>query len=72
MEFTVHADRTSFTGRDLRRIVEPGVIEVAIGRSSGDLPLNGSFVLEGAIRELGTDRVLTVPVDVTPLVQVME
>ena len=27
----VHADRTAFTGRDLRRIVEPGDIEVLVG-----------------------------------------
>jgi beta-glucosidase-like glycosyl hydrolase len=67
VEFTVHADRTSFTGRELRRIVEPGLIEVAIGRSSGDLPLTGSFVLEGPTRVLGPDRVLAVPVDVVPL-----
>ncbi|GAA1805680.1 beta-glucosidase family protein [Actinomadura chokoriensis] len=65
--FEVHADRTSFTGPDLRRIVEPGVVEVAVGRSSADLPLAGSFTLEGPVRELGTDRVLTVPVEVTPL-----
>jgi beta-glucosidase-like glycosyl hydrolase len=71
VEFTVHADRTSFTGRELRRIVEPGVIEVAIGRSSGDLPLTGSFVLEGPTQELCSDRVLTVPVDVTSLGQVV-
>jgi len=67
VEFTVHADRTSFTGRELRRIVEPGVIEVAIGRSSADLPLTGSFVLAGPTRVLGSDRVLTVPVDITPV-----
>jgi beta-xylosidase len=67
VEFTVHADRTSFTGRDLRRIVEPGVIEVAIGRSSADLPLTGSFVLDGPVREPGPDRVLTVPAAVIPV-----
>ncbi|HEY7483657.1 MAG TPA: glycoside hydrolase family 3 N-terminal domain-containing protein [Streptosporangiaceae bacterium] len=66
VEFTVHADRTSFTGLDLRRIVEPGVIEVAVGRSSADLPLTGSFTLDGPTRVLGPDRVLTVPVSVTP------
>jgi beta-xylosidase len=66
VEFTVHADRTSFTGRDLRRIVEPGTIEVAVGRSSEDLPVRGSFVLEGPTRVLGADRVLTVPVRVIP------
>ena len=66
VEFAVHADRTSFTGRDLRRIVEPGEIVVGVGRSSADLPLRGSTTLEGPVRELGTDRVLTVPVEVTP------
>ncbi|XRQ09005.1 beta-glucosidase [Actinomadura welshii] len=63
--FTVHADRTSFTGPDLRRIVEPGVIEVAVGRSSEDLPLRGEFTLTGPVRVLGADRVLTVPVEIT-------
>ncbi|GLZ13373.1 beta-glucosidase [Actinomadura sp. NBRC 104425] len=67
VEFTVHADRTSFTGGDLTRIVEPGVVEVLVGRSSEDLPLRGSFTLEGPRRVLGADRVLTVPVEVTPL-----
>ncbi|MGW3772442.1 beta-xylosidase/alpha-l-arabinosidase [Actinomadura verrucosospora] len=65
--FRVHADRTSFTGPDLRRIVEPGVVEVCVGRSSADLPLRGAFTLDGPVRELGPDRVLTVPVEVTPL-----
>lgn len=65
VEFAVHADRTSFTGRDLRRIVEPGEIVVGVGRSSADLPLRGSATLEGPVRELGTDRVLTVPVEIT-------
>jgi beta-xylosidase len=64
--FSVHADRTAFTGADLRRIVEPGTIEVAVGSSSEDLPLRGEFVLTGAERVLGAGRVLTVPVTVTP------
>ncbi|MGI5233581.1 glycoside hydrolase family 3 N-terminal domain-containing protein [Actinoallomurus sp. CA-142502] len=64
--FSVHADRTAFTGTDLRRIVEPGTIEVAVGSSSEDLPLRGEFVLTGAERVLGAGRVLTVPVTVTP------
>ena len=66
MTFTVHADRTSFTGVDLRRIVEPGVIEVAVGPSSEHLPLRGVFVLTGPERTLGTERALTVPVTVAP------
>ncbi len=35
MSFNVHADRTAYTGRDLRRIVEPGDLEVLVGTSAG-------------------------------------
>ncbi|MCO6009004.1 glycoside hydrolase family 3 C-terminal domain-containing protein [Actinoallomurus purpureus] len=66
VEFTVHADRTAFTDADLRRVVEPGRVDVAVGGSSADLPLSGSFTLTGAARVLGPDRVLTVPVEATP------
>ncbi|MGI8332072.1 glycoside hydrolase family 3 N-terminal domain-containing protein [Actinomadura scrupuli] len=66
VEFTVHADRTSFTGPDLRRIVEPGTIEVEVGPSSQDPPLRGSFVLDGPVRAPGRERVLTVPARVVP------
>ncbi|PRY00897.1 beta-glucosidase family protein [Allonocardiopsis opalescens] len=64
VRFTVHADRTSFTDPRLRRVVEPGRIDVALGRSSGELPLTGSFRLRGPVREPGPDRVLDVPVEV--------
>ena len=47
--FSVHADRTSFTGLDLAKS-GAGEIGVAVGRSSGDLPLQGSFTLEGPVR----------------------
>ncbi len=63
--FTLHADRTSFTGRDLRRIVEPGRIDVYVGRSVADLPCSASFELTGPVRTVGHDRVLTTPVSVT-------
>ncbi len=65
--FRVHADRTSFTGRDLTRIVEPGTITVALGGSSDDLPLTGSFTLTGPVRTVGIDRVLDTPVSVKKL-----
>ena len=60
--FTLHADRTSFTGVDLRRIVEPGEIRVMVGASSEDIRGEGKFRLTGDPRVVGHDRVLTTPV----------
>jgi hypothetical protein len=65
--FLLHADRASFTGRDLTRIVEPGTITVTLGGSSDDLSLMGSFILTGPIRTVGIDRVLDTPVSVKKL-----
>jgi beta-xylosidase len=65
--FTVHADRTSFTGLSCSRIVEPGEIVVAVGGASDQLPLTGSFTLTGPVRVVGTDRVLDTPVSVHAL-----
>jgi len=65
--FRVHADRTSFTGQDLTRIVEAGNITVYVGGSSDDLPLTGSFILTGPLRTVGIDRVLETPVSVKKL-----
>jgi beta-xylosidase len=56
--FRLHADRTAFTGRLGRRIVEPGEIGVSIGGASDNLPLTGSFTLHGQERTVGPDRVL--------------
>ena len=60
--FTLHADRTSFTGVGGQRIVEPGEIEVLVGASSEDIRLEGAFELVGETRTVGHDRVLTTPV----------
>ena len=38
----LHADRTAFTGTDLRRIVEPGEIRLMVGSSSEDIRARGS------------------------------
>ncbi|GIF21988.1 beta-glucosidase [Actinoplanes tereljensis] len=64
VRFHVHTDRTAFTARDLRRIVEPGELEIMVGTSAGDLPCRGSVTLTGAIRETGRNRVLLTPVEV--------
>src|SRR4029077_945213 len=65
--FRVHADRTSFTSKDLTRIIEPGNITVYVGGSSDDLPLTGSFILTCPLRPAGIDRVLDTPVSVKKL-----
>lgn len=54
----VPAALASFTGADLRRIVEPGALVLGAGRSSGDLASTCSVTLTGPVRELGFDRPL--------------
>jgi beta-glucosidase len=65
--FHLHADRTAFVGRDLRRIVEPGEVEVLVGSSSRDLPCRGVVRFTGAERVVGHDRRLHTPVDIAPV-----
>jgi len=65
VRFRVHADRTAFTGRDLRRVVEPGELDVLVGRSAADLPCHGRVRLTGPLRLVGHDRRLVTPVEVS-------
>jgi beta-glucosidase len=65
--FGVHTDRTAYTGADLRRIVEPGDLEVLVGTSSEHLPCRGSVRLTGNVRVVGHDRRMVTSVDLTPL-----
>lgn len=59
VRFSVSADRFSFTGVDYRRIVEPGVIDLWVGPSAGELPLAAELELTGAVREITGERALT-------------
>jgi beta-glucosidase-like glycosyl hydrolase len=65
--FHVHADRAAYTGPDLRRIVEPGDVEVLVGTSSADLPCRGTVRFNGEARVVGHDRTMVTPVDLTPV-----
>jgi hypothetical protein len=65
--FRLHADRTAFHGVSGARVVEAGLIEVAIGSSSADLRLHGRVELCGPERTAGADRVLTTPATVLDL-----
>ncbi|MCO8275794.1 glycoside hydrolase family 3 C-terminal domain-containing protein [Actinoplanes sp. TRM 88003] len=63
--FTVHADRTAFTGRDYSRVVEPGELDVLVGTSATDLPCTGRVTLTGELRVVADrDRHLITPVTV--------
>ena len=58
VSFALHTDLMSFTGLDLKRIVEPGAMKVSVGVSSEDLPLVGDFRLVGDLREVAEGRTL--------------
>jgi Glycosyl hydrolase family 3 C-terminal domain/Fibronectin type III-like domain len=65
--FHVHADRTAYTTTDMRRIVEPGDLEVLVGTSSADLPCHGIVRITGEVRVVGHDRKMVTPVDLRPI-----
>ncbi|RBY87593.1 glycoside hydrolase family 3 N-terminal domain-containing protein [Blastococcus sp. TF02A-30] len=56
VRFDLHADLTSFPGRDGARIVEPGDVELRVGASSADVRQVLPFTLTGARRTVGVDR----------------
>jgi beta-xylosidase len=58
MSVEVPADLAAFTGRDGRRIVEPGALVLGFGRSSADLPLQASVELVGPVRVVDHTRAL--------------
>ncbi|SEB53526.1 beta-glucosidase [Nocardioides exalbidus] len=58
VDLRLHADLTSFTGRDHVRIVEPGAVELRVGRSSADHEAVLRLTLAGPGRSVGPDRVL--------------
>jgi beta-xylosidase len=60
----MHADLASFTGRHGRRVVEPGVLELRVGRSATDIAGTASVALVGPEREVGYRRNLSTEVTV--------
>jgi len=63
--FRLHADRTSFTGRDGKRVVETGEVVLQVGNSSEDIRWEHSVQVTGEPRVVGHDRVLVTPVTTT-------
>lgn len=58
VKLVLSADLTSFTGRDLTRVVEPGDVELWIGASSADIREVVNLELVGPERVVGVDRAL--------------
>ncbi|MGC0374178.1 glycoside hydrolase family 3 N-terminal domain-containing protein [Streptomyces sp. SAI-229] len=56
LSVTVPADVASFTGRDGRRVVEPGELQVRVAASSADPRLTARLVLTGAERHVDHTR----------------
>ncbi len=54
----VPADLAAFTGVTGERIVEPGELVLGFGRSSADIPLTTTVVLNGPVRVVGMERAL--------------
>lgn len=66
VEFTVHADRTSFTGVDLKRVVTPGLVRLHVATSSTADVHTHEVTLHGERRVVGFEREMLTPVAVTP------
>jgi beta-glucosidase len=62
----LHADLLSYTGRDGRRVVEPGDVELRIGRSSVDIHATLRIPVVGPRRHVGADRCLQPDITVVP------
>ncbi len=65
--FELHADLTSFTGRDLLRVVEPGAVELRVGASSVDIRTTLELELSGSVRHVDGERSLEPVVRVEPV-----
>ncbi|MFH8443218.1 glycoside hydrolase family 3 N-terminal domain-containing protein [Streptomyces sp. NPDC018026] len=66
LRVTVPADLASFTGRDGRRVVEPGELELRLAASSADPRLTARVVLTGAERHPDHTRRLRSVVEQEP------
>lgn len=58
VEFDVHTDRLAYTGKDYKKIVEPGVITLSVGSSRSQLLSSTSIRLIGTVRQVPFNREL--------------
>jgi beta-xylosidase len=65
VSFRFHTDLSSFTDRSLRRVVEPGILELRLAASSADVRHTTRLNLTGPVRVLGPDRALRCETEVS-------
>jgi beta-xylosidase len=66
VQFTLHADLTCYTGPAGHRQVDPGQVELRVGRSSTDIETTLRYTLTGQRREVGFGRVLHPDITLLP------
>lgn len=64
VDFVVHADRTSFMGLDLQRVVTPGLVKLHVATSSMSDAATHEVILHGPRRVVGFEREMLTPVEV--------
>ncbi|MFD6950545.1 glycosyl hydrolase [Nocardiopsis sp. TSRI0078] len=67
VDFTVHADLSSYTGPDGRRVVEPGRLELLLSASSEDVRHTVPVLLQGPTRVVDHTRRLACGVQLDPV-----
>ena len=64
MRFTVPASRLAYSDRSLRRVVEPGEVELRLGPSCAEVDETAALRITGATYELGVEDARVVDVEV--------
>ena len=66
VRFSLHADLTCYTGAAGHRQVDPGQVELRVGRSSTDIEVTLGYTLTGQRRAVGFGRVLHPEITLLP------
>lgn len=62
--FTISPELSAYTGADLQRRVDPGVLVFAVGTSSERIAAECTVEVTGPARRVGTERMIVAPVSV--------
>jgi beta-glucosidase len=65
VSFQLDLSQLAFYDAEMNFVIEPGEIEVFVGRSSADLPASGSLVIPGETRRIATHQVVATRVEIS-------